>query len=635
MNHKAGDKMYFDYAGYCSKKIATVPTQTLEISNTGLPAHYTVIFFIFGLVYGASLWFWHYRSLPVDSLKIAQLCSAHLEIQILLSFIMYFNKKILLLLIFFYTHLVSIADSDNINKKKCDSLIKAGVELLLQKKNLSSLELLLKARSIASTNKWHKQSFAAINNIGNNYYMLLDYGEALKYYLESYKIATAHLGDREKMIVLNNIAILYSKDKKFDKANSNFSEAFEIAKKHDDSLKMGIYSINLGLLANEEGKLKEARMFFNRSLTCSNQDKVKIPAKIGLYHNQLLSGNAKLALANAKILLKNLSKEANADNRIDLSIIIARSHLRENQLSEALQWTNATFGEMPDLERKIELYDLLSEIYFRLQSYGIAFQYKDSVFTANTRLNDVKNSKLFESSEVKLQIQNYKLKIVEKEKRIQTERNFFYSILAVIILATTTLILIFRNYIVKSRQKEVKAKRAQEVTTIRLANKKMENALLIEKEKTALLEQERLQHEIQLNNQRLLSRALYSSGRNELLQDMIASFSEIDKVQGHHGLSKNIQELKQHIKMDDDWVNYVRHFEEVNQGFIKRLTLRHPDLTTNDIRYISYLYINLDTKEIASLLNITVVACRKRKERIEKRLNLPEHTTLNYYLLSI
>lgn len=548
---------------------------------------------------------------------------------------MYCNKKHLLLLIVFFTYFNVFANSGDGNKKQCDSLIKAGVELFLQKKNKASLELLSEARDIANTNKWHLQSFHALNNIGNNYYMLLDYGEALKYYLESYKIATVHLDDKEKMIVLNNIAILYSKDKKFERANVNFSEAFEIAKKHGDSLKMGMYSMNMGIVANEEGKLKQARLFFNRALLYTNEDKVKIPAKVGLYHNQLLSGNAKLALTNAKMLLKNLEKEKNSDNRIDLSIIIARSYLKENKLSEALQWTNATFGEMPDLERKVELYNLLSEIYYKLKSYDIAFQYKDSVFSANLRLNEIKNSKLFESSEVKLQIQNYKLKIVEKEQRIRTERNFFYSILAVIILGITILGLIFRNYIVKAKHKEIKAKRVQEVTAIKLANKRMENALLIEKEKTTLLEQERLQHEIQLNNQRLLSRALYSSGRNELLQDMIASFSEMNKVQDHQGLSKNIQALKQHIKMDDDWVNYVRHFEEVNQGFIKRLTQKHPDLTTNDIRYISYLYMNLDTKEIASLLNITPVACRKRKERIEKRLDLQEHTTLNYYLLSI
>jgi hypothetical protein len=58
-------------------------------------------------------------------------------------------------------------------------------------------------------------------------------------------------------------------------------------------------------------------------------------------------------------------------------------------------------------------------------------------------------------------------------------------------------------------------------------------------------------------------------------------------------------------------------------------------LTITDIRYISYVYMNLDTKEIASMLNITPVACRKRKERIEKRLNLTEKISLNAYLLSI
>ena len=65
------------------------------------------------------------------------------------------------------------------------------------------------------------------------------------------------------------------------------------------------------------------------------------------------------------------------------------------------------------------------------------------------------------------------------------------------------------------------------------------------------------------------------------------------------------------------------------------LTTKHPDLTTTDIRYLSYVYMNLDTKEIATLLHITPVACRKRKERIEKRLEFPHDMTLNTYLLNL
>ncbi|QNK78655.1 hypothetical protein H7F37_06140 [Winogradskyella sp. PAMC22761] len=50
---------------------------------------------------------------------------------------------------------------------------------------------------------WYKQQFLALNNIGANYYSMLDYGEALDYYLEAYTIALKHLDENEEMTVLN------------------------------------------------------------------------------------------------------------------------------------------------------------------------------------------------------------------------------------------------------------------------------------------------------------------------------------------------------------------------------------------------------------------------------------------------
>ncbi|RZJ50367.1 MAG: sigma-70 family RNA polymerase sigma factor, partial [Flavobacterium sp.] len=61
----------------------------------------------------------------------------------------------------------------------------------------------------------------------------------------------------------------------------------------------------------------------------------------------------------------------------------------------------------------------------------------------------------------------------------------------------------------------------------------------------------------------------------------------------------------------------------------------HPDLTPNDIRFIAYVYMDLTSKEIASMLNITLEACRKRKERIIQKLGISDDISLNAYLASI
>ncbi|WP_432671168.1 transcriptional regulator [Flavobacterium sp. SM2513] len=520
-------------------------------------------------------------------------------------------------------------------KTYCDSLIKVGVELMLEKKHVASLELLYEAREMAARNQWHLQDFLAQNNIGNNFYLLLDYGEALHYYFASYQLATTHLQDSEKMIVLNNIAILYSKEKKYGKANMHFTKAYGLAIKYNDSLKMGLYSMNMGILANQQQQYTHARSYLNRSLRYAKNKVVQIPATIALYNTQLLSGSTKEARNFALKLLPTLKGVSNADNRMDLNVIIAKSYLSEDDLAAALRWSNASFNENPDLERKTELFALLSEIYFKLQSYAVAFQYKDSLFASQNKLHLLKNGKLYESNEVKFQVQTYKDKIKEKEHKMASDRALFYSILVGVFLAIILLLLLFRSYFIKVKQKAVWAKQAQELTEFTLEKEKAEKALLLEKEKTTLLEQDRLTNEIQLKNQRILSRALYHSGRNQLLQDLIHSFTALPNYKNNPELVTQVQALAYHLKMDDDWDNYVRHFDEVNQGFIKRLITKHPDLTTTDMRYLSYVYLNLDTKEIATLLHITPVACRKRKERIEKRLGLAAEMTLNAYLVQI
>ncbi|MFN3754021.1 tetratricopeptide repeat protein [Flavobacterium sp.] len=506
---------------------------------------------------------------------------------------------------------------------------------MLKKNHVKSLELLSNARNMAEQHKWYKQLFLAQNNIGNNYYMLLDYGEALKQYLISYQIAVKHLDLQHEMIVLNNIAILYGKEKKFEKSNEYFHKAFLMAQKSNDSLKMGMYSMNLGSLANDENKLQKARNYFNDALRYTQRPEVKIPAQIGLCANDLLLGETGRARLRAIALLPKLKKEQDIDHRINLSTIIAKTYLKENNLSAALQWTNNALAEKPDLENKMELFKHLSDIYFRLKSYDLAFQYKDSINIANNELNRIKNGKLYESSEVKFQIQNYKEKISENEAKIKSERNIFYSIILVIVLGIIILVLIFRNQLIKNKQKALIIQREQELISFKLEKEIADNALLLEKERTALLEQERLQNEIELRNQKILSRALYQSGRNQLLQDILKSLSSIPQLSENSVIINDIRALKEHLKTEEGWDNYVRHFDDVNQGFIKKLTEKHPDLTTTDIRYISYVYMNLDTKEIATMLNITPVACRKRKERVEKRLQLPEHLSLNAYLLSI
>lgn len=524
--------------------------------------------------------------------------------------------------------------------QQCDSLIMRGVVAMQRSQHVKSLELLTQARTMAEKNHWHKQEFLAINNIGANYYSILEYGEALNYYLEAYTIALKELDPTQEMVVLNNIAILYSKEKKYDKANEYFRKAYDIAKENQDDVKMGLYAMNLGNVANEQNDPKLSRQYFTEALPLlTTQPQFVVMAKIGLAECDLQDGRTDLAKKTCEELLRNVKDLTFNNIGVSLYMILAKSYLKENNSVTALVYANKIFNQEPNLDTKIAVFELLSELYFKDKAYPLALAYKDSILKANTELNEIKNGKLFESSKVKFEIQNYRSELKINETKMAVERKIFYSVIAIIIIVVAFIVGTLRNRSIKHKQNKLIAERSEKILSLELEKKRSDNLLLekqiIEKETNALLEQERLKNEIELRNRKLSAKALYLSGRNQMIEEVLSDLSHLPQLAKDASVVSHIKTLKDHLKTDAEWDSFITHFEQVNQSFLNKLKEKHPRLTANDIRFISYIYMNLSSKEIASLLNVTPEACRKRKERISAKMELPENVNLYDYLAAL
>lgn len=523
---------------------------------------------------------------------------------------------------------------------KCDLLIQQGVEAMWKKEHAKSIELLTEARNLAEKNKWYKQLFLATNNIGANYYSMLDYGEALNYYNESYIIAVKELSPQQEMVVLNNIAIVYSKDRNFEKAGYYFKKAYDIAKESKDDIKIGLYAMNLGQLANETGNLKTARNYMLESFPYLKKDpQMFTMAQIGLAENDLLMGNAAQAREKAQQLYRSASNLDFNDMGKSLLFIVAKSYLKEGNYKMAVQSTQDIISRKSNAETKLSAFELLAEAYFKSGDHAKALQYKDSTIAAIKELEDVKNNTLLKNNEVKFELQNYKNQITINEEKLAAERRLFYWAGFLMLAVLIIVILVLRNRAIKHKQKKVIAESNQQIIALELEKEKNDNLLLEkhirEKETNALLEQERLKNEIESRNRKLSAKALYLSGRNQLIEEIIKSLSNNPEISKNPSLAAHIKTLKEHLKSDHEWESFITHFEEVNQGFLNKLKSLHPSLNANDIRFISYTYMNLSTKEIASMLNITLEACRKRKERITAKLELPDNVHLYDYLSTI
>lgn len=520
---------------------------------------------------------------------------------------------------------------------QCDSLIVKGIDAMWKKEYVRSMELLTQARTIAEKNRWYKQEFLAINNIGANYYAMLDYGEALNYYLESYTLAVKKLEPVNEMVVLNNIAILYSREKNHAKAKEYFSKAYEIAKENNDSLKIGLYAINLGNAANESRHLKEARKYIDEALIFTKRD-VQLYDLAGgaLAENLLLSGNTQAAREKATQVLAVTNNPNFNGLGTTLGMVIAKAYNKEKNYPEAEVAIRHVFKMNPALDIKKDLYGLMSNVYAGKGDYSNALIYKDSVVWAEEELNRAKNGELYQTNSVKFELQDYQNQLAINAEKLKSERKLFYYIIAVAAALLAIIILVMRNISVRNKQRQLLAERNEKELALELEKEKNEKLLLAreiaEKEAASLLEQERLKNEIEVRNRKLSARALYLSGRNELIEEVITSLSQNTAVADNASLTQQLRSLKGHLKNNDEWDSFITHFEEVNHGLLEKLKAKHPSITANDLRFIAYIYMNLSTKEIATLLNITPEACRKRKERLASKMELPNNTSLYDYL---
>ncbi|SDG59307.1 tetratricopeptide repeat protein [Chitinophaga filiformis] len=521
------------------------------------------------------------------------------------------------------------------SKPYCDSLIKRGIDSMMAKKFVPAITLLTEVQRLSSEKHWQKQLFLATNNIGLTYYFMLDYGEALRNFLNAYNIAMEEKDATLEMTVLNNIAILYSKEKNFDKATEYFQKAYTIAKEKNDKIRIGNYALNLGIVHNEMHKLEKAREYLREATVYLQNDARKLlGAQYSYAQNQFQQGYTIEADHLSTKLLATARDSGYRDEQITIYTLLTSVKLKENNLDQALSYANEALALSPNLEEKIELHQTLSDIHFKNHAYALALAEKDSVLRFRDTINIIKNGQQFENSKLKFELLNSKHTLSLNEAQLSSQRRLLYTALAFIAVVIAFFIWLMRIKTVENRQKAVIAERSHKIMALEFENEKNQKLLLEEqlkeKETAALLEQERLKNEIEIRNRKLSAKALYLSGRNELIDEIITAISKMPDLSKDS--TRHISQLKSYLRTDDEWDDFSTHFQEVNQGFLNALRQNHPYLTSNDVRFLSYIYMNLNTKEIASLLNITPEGCRKRKERITKKMQLADNTSLFEYL---
>jgi DNA-binding CsgD family transcriptional regulator len=122
----------------------------------------------------------------------------------------------------------------------------------------------------------------------------------------------------------------------------------------------------------------------------------------------------------------------------------------------------------------------------------------------------------------------------------------------------------------------------------------------------------------------------------EKIKNEISSISKnTDSSANPNNLKKLLRLLAEVEKGEKDKEQFSNHFNNVHAVFFKTLKVKFPDLTANELKLCAFIKMNLSSKEIAQMMNITVKAVEVARYRLRKKLNLPTDTNLYSFLLQL
>ena len=216
---------------------------------------------------------------------------------------------------------------------------------------------------------------------------------------------------------------------------------------------------------------------------------------------------------------------------------------------------------------------------------------------------------------------------------------FYRSRLAIVIYILVGLVLLgaLLHYLDKKYRREKQQIIKDKERALSEKETQVKEAAKLSEKQILRLKHEKQQSEIEHMNRELASSTFHLINKNELLNNVKLELQSIVKqgeLQQHSDEVKRIiRNIEQNITSDTDWKQFELHFNHVHGDFTKRLQDKYPDMTPQEVKLSTYLRLNLTTKEIAQLLNISVRGVEISRYRLRKRLDLERSDNLTDFIL--
>lgn len=446
---------------------------------------------------------------------------------------------------------------------------------------------------------------ALLNNISNCHRNMGNLALALDYQMQSLKIKEAIPVDGEKLSASYwNIGNITGDIGNYEESNVWYRKAevyYDTAGLKDDWIAVR-YNLALNLKALDS--VDQALPMFEEAMA--------------YYEENNLNNDLAAALDNLGQINDSQGNYAAAKDYYEKSLAISENHGERSLIALTRRKLGLIYSKLGRHNQAIQLiksaqelgaktqtrkwmynhYHALAEAYEAKGDFGLAIQQFALYDSLKSEVMSEENIKKINELEIKYQTEKKEQEIALQENEIQlleqkavTARIRQFALL----LGLIGVILLLGSVYYAFRQKFKRQRAEKQKVDAELDHKKKE----------------------------LTSFTLQLSHKNEILETLKKNIKELkSNVDDTRQYNRLINTIDINIKDDANWDNFKMRFEQVHKDFNTNIKRAHPRVTSNELRLMALLKMNLSSKEIATLLNISQEGVKKARQRLRKKLEL-------------
>ncbi len=489
----------------------------------------------------------------------------------------------------------------------------------LTAKNLdSAIYYLKKGIDYYSAEKDTINLINSLCHLSELYDNVLDYGKSYDGYWNALILADLSNDDISKARIYQELGWLYNSYRKEEESLNYFNRSLKLKKKlvKQKKIKEGYLISNYFALVNcyrTNNDLKMAKVYLDScqlyvNKTNPNEKSYYVESEKA-YYNAVVKGGyneAHKQLNEAKVFFL----KADPSYMTVIYFLIGEVYKLKGDFDESVKYYKESlkFCKMYNkhLGYKLFNYEILSDLYYKKGNYKDAFYFKNKAQELNEKtfgrtsknnkhLIEIKDKYRLQKEREKSLLRETQIEKLENQKRVGFLQNILMGVVVIFLLMYG--ILLFRN--------------------LRRKHK-------LEKEKTNEV--------MALKNRELTASALQLIEKEEFIIKLKENISKRDIIDVD-AITRMINSFQN--SPGGNWEEFEARFTSINQSFYNNIRKKYPNLGSTDLKLCALVKLGFSSKEMSSLLGITIESVHTSRYRLRKKLNLEKGVNLDSFMSSL